>query len=201
MSFDRLFKLGLLIAGGCFLLMPGVYPFSDQASSPQKDIKIVKEPARHRFIDDFGLSDIQKKSLEENRNRSKKQIELLHKQMRDKMELIKREFEKDKFNPSVVRHINEDIKIIQARMMDERISSMLAVRNILTSEQFKKFAVKMGEMGDKFRGRKDEFKFNGMPAGDYKKERTLAPGSGPGLEAPANVTSPIPVADELVNKK
>jgi Spy/CpxP family protein refolding chaperone len=201
MRFDRLFKLGFLFAAGCFLLIPGVYPSSDLSSQPQNDAKISKDrPVRHDFGDDLGLSAEQKKFLEENRSESKKQLGLLHKQMREKMEMIKQEFEKEKFSPSAVRHINEEIKTIQARMMDERLSSMLAVCKILTHEQFRKFAAKMGEMGEKFRDRKDEFKPKGAAVREHDKFG-MDTHKQDYLGHEGNVSAEIPAVDISANKK
>jgi Spy/CpxP family protein refolding chaperone len=100
---------------------------------------------------DLGITDEQKKLLEANQTKHREQTKALYAQMRQKGTLLQQELEKKELNMQVITQTNNEIKQIQAQMLDDRLESILEVRKILTPEQFKKFEDKINERMEHFK--------------------------------------------------
>lgn len=114
--------------------------------------------AEKRIYASLGLSEEQKKLLEENRDRHREVVKALSVQMREKIDLIRQELQKEQFNTEEILKANNELKALQAQLLDERIESILAVRKILTPEQFRKFMIKTKEGGSHFRKKSEWLK-------------------------------------------
>ncbi len=88
---------------------------------------------------DLNLAEEQKKLLEENRKSHKEEARALFKDMRQKRDALRQELEKGALNMDNINQINNELKKLQAEMLDHRLAGVLEVRKILTPEQFKKF--------------------------------------------------------------
>lgn len=105
---------------------------------------------RQEIYSNLGLTDQQKKLLEENKNRYRGQSRALYAQMRQKMNSLRQELEKSEFDIQKIYQINNELKQLQAQMVDNRLESILEVRKILPPGQFKKFEDKMNERMGRF---------------------------------------------------
>lgn len=112
-----------------------------------------KEARRQELYKDLNLSDEQKKALEENKSKGREQMKALFTDMRAKREAIRQELQKDTLDMAKIDQINGELKNLQAQLLDHRLEHILAVRKILTPEQFKKFISKMEEKSQEWKGK------------------------------------------------
>jgi len=109
--------------------------------------------AKRQLYNDLGLTDEQRKLLKENKNKHRERTKSLFSQIHEKADLIRQQLQKDQLNTEEIYQTNNELKKLQAQMLDDRLESILEVRKILTPEQFKKFIVKMEERTGHFENR------------------------------------------------
>ena len=126
-------------------------------SGPQPKDAVAKKSGtkQQELYNDLGLTDQQRKLLDENRNRHREQAKALFTQMRQKMALLRQELEKNELNMQAVYQANNELKQLQAQMLDGRLERVLEVRKILTPEQFKKIEYKMNGRMERFKNRRE----------------------------------------------
>ena len=139
-----------------------IYAASPNPAAKQEEAFIKKIDAkRQEIFNDLGLTDGQRKLLEENKNKHREETKVLFTQLRQKMTLLRQELEKSELNMQAIYQINNEVKQLQAQMLDNRLERILKVRKILTPEQFKKFEDKMNERMEHFKNKhernKEEF--------------------------------------------
>jgi len=101
------------------------------------------EAEQQQLYRELGLTEGQKKMLQENRNKHREKARALFAQARDKMDLIRQELQEDELDMERIYRINNELKNLQAQMFDDRLEDILEVRKILTPEQFEEFDAKM----------------------------------------------------------
>ena len=157
--FIRKLKIIIFLAIGALMLAASlVYASSDSPERRPQNENEFKEDMnarRKQLYEGLGLTEGQKKLLEENRKKSRGREEVLFKEMRGKMEMIRRELQNETLNMEVIYRINNDLKQIQAQMLDDRLEGILEVRKILTPEQFKKFEDKVNERMEHFKNKRE----------------------------------------------
>ncbi|MDE2221645.1 MAG: periplasmic heavy metal sensor [Candidatus Omnitrophica bacterium] len=87
----------------------------------------------------LNLTDEQKKELEANKQQHRSVMLEEHRQMKAAREALREELMKPQLDMAKIHRLHDRIKTVVARMEDERLSSILGVRVILTPEQFNKF--------------------------------------------------------------
>jgi len=85
------------------------------------------------------LTDDQKKQLESNKQEHRAKMENARQQMKADKDAMQAELMKPQLDMAKVNQVHEQIKALQSQMEDDKLSSILAVRSILTPEQFLKF--------------------------------------------------------------
>jgi Spy/CpxP family protein refolding chaperone len=121
------------------------------------------EARREEFYKELGLNEEQKKALKENKDKHRKEKKELFESMHEKMKLMHEELGQENLDMTKINQIQDDLKAVQAKMIDQRLAHILEVRKILTPEQFKKFSEKMKDhkkrgghqWGKKMKGTKD----------------------------------------------
>ena len=131
-----------------------IYAASPNPAAKQEEAFIKKIDAkRQEIFNDLGLTDGQRKLLEENKNKHREETKVLFTQLRQKMTLLRQELEKSELNMQAIYYINNEVKQLQVQMLDNRLERILKVRKILTPEQFKKFEDKMNERMEHFKNK------------------------------------------------
>ena len=97
----------------------------------------------------LNLTEDQKKSLEENKKKNRGSKKEIFEKLRSNREALNSELMKPELDMNKVNEIQSQLKNLQSQMADERLSSILEVRKILTPEQFKKFNSLMGQHKDR----------------------------------------------------
>ena len=85
------------------------------------------------------LTDDQKKLLEANKQQRRGIMQRTRQEMKAAREAFQAEMMKPQLDMAKINAIHDQIKTLQSQLEDNRLSSILAVRAILTPEQFSKF--------------------------------------------------------------
>jgi len=132
-----------------------IYAASPIPRAQQKEAFMKKMDAKRQEIyNNLGLTNEQRKLLEENKNKHREQTKALFAQLRQKMNSLRQELEKSELNIQEIYQTNNELKQLQAQMLDNRLERILEVRKILTPEQFKKFEDKMNERTEHFKNKR-----------------------------------------------
>jgi Spy/CpxP family protein refolding chaperone len=87
----------------------------------------------------LNLTDDQKKQLEANKQQHRAKMESARQVMKANREALQEELMKTQLDMPRIEEIHGQIKSLQAQMEDVKLNSILAVRAILTPEQYSKF--------------------------------------------------------------
>ncbi len=87
----------------------------------------------------LNLTDDQKKQLEVNKQEHRVRMENIRQAMKTDKQMLKEELMKPRLDSPKINAIHNQIKSLQNQMEDNKLDSILAVRTILTPEQFLKF--------------------------------------------------------------
>ncbi|MFA5271717.1 MAG: Spy/CpxP family protein refolding chaperone [Candidatus Omnitrophota bacterium] len=125
-----------------FTLMSAAY-----AADNPTQTKPVREKSREQFSKELNLTPEQQSKLTENRKAQRKNLAQLRKAVKENEAKLREALKVPGVTKSSVQPIANEIKSLQAQLIDSRIESILAVRQILTPEQ----VVKFDQMADKYR--------------------------------------------------
>jgi Spy/CpxP family protein refolding chaperone len=135
-----------------------VISYQAKAQGPQNDQKGQGKEVRHRamkkVVEDLGLTEEQQEQMKEHRDQNHQKMRETHEKMRQARQALKTELEKEKSNNKAINEISTSLKTMQADMVDNRIKSILELKEVLTYEQFKQFGEKtrkLHEKGKEFR--------------------------------------------------
>lgn len=139
MSFKKILFAAVLMTG--MLMGPQVYADEGTGKSMGKwgQWGEWREKKTQEIYNQLGLTDEQKKKLEENKLNNKDQRKSLYEKARDFKASLRQELMKPALDMNKINEIQAQIKANQAQITDDRFNSVLEVRKILTSEQFSKF--------------------------------------------------------------
>ena len=129
--------LGLVIASNSFAADKSCAQDKESAVSGEKHKKM--EGGRQKVWDQLNLTPEQKKQLEENKAKNKETMKATFEKMKSAKESLKAELMKPALDMNKINNIQSQVKALQNQMTDNRLSSMLEVRKVLTREQFEKF--------------------------------------------------------------
>ncbi|MFC1576206.1 Spy/CpxP family protein refolding chaperone [Candidatus Omnitrophota bacterium] len=94
---------------------------------------------------ELGLTPEQSEALKAERTEFKDKNKELRTELRAKRTALKDELQKDTINRAVVDNIINDIANLQRSKLTSRVDKIVAMKSILTPEQFKKLQAKMHE--------------------------------------------------------
>ena len=149
-NFRNFILSGIFVCG--FLTVPVAHAAnadnlkSDPAGFSQKRHE-GKEGRSQEIFNELKLSDQQKQQLDDNKAKSRKQMEATLEKMRSFREALNQELMKSALDMNKINEIQVQIKAVQAEMVDGHLQSILEVRKILTPEQFTKFLLMMDKRG------------------------------------------------------
>ncbi len=91
------------------------------------------------ILNKIGLSEGQKKQLEANSIRDKKETRVLFTNMAGHRDALTTELMKPELDINKINQIQANIKATQNQLTDKRLNALIEIRKILTLEQFKKY--------------------------------------------------------------
>jgi Spy/CpxP family protein refolding chaperone len=134
MNIQRLI-LALVMAG--ILAMPA---FAKEGEARKSGSKY------QEFLKELNLSEEQIKQIETNKQKQKELSKTLRDQIRSQREVMRQELMKAELDMGKIDVIQTQLKTLYAQQMDNRLSSILEIRKILTPEQFNQFLLKMKQL-------------------------------------------------------
>ncbi|MCX5656811.1 MAG: periplasmic heavy metal sensor [Candidatus Omnitrophica bacterium] len=92
-----------------------------------------------RVFKELNLTPEQEKKLEENRKAQGEEMTKLHMAIKEKQAKLQEELKNPLVTRATIEPLVNEIKFLQAELIDRRIGGIFAVKEILTPEQFSRF--------------------------------------------------------------
>lgn len=131
-----------------------------------------KGKGKERVFQELNLTPEQKKQLEVNRSAQRQETEKLFNAIKQKQEQLRQALNNPAATQSSIAPLANEVKSLQAELLDNRIRGILAVKTILTPEQFVKFQEmaknRQGKKGERFLNKRQEGK--GAPRSESANE-------------------------------
>jgi Spy/CpxP family protein refolding chaperone len=96
-----------------------------------------------KVIQELGITEEQKKQLEQNKQKSFETEKQLRKEIQKKQALLREEIAKGETDIEKIKQIHNEIKDLLIKKEDNRLNSILEVRDILSPEKFAEFHKKI----------------------------------------------------------
>ena len=109
--------------------------------------------AKENVFKELNLTPEQQQKLEENRKLQRQEMTELHSAMQEKQKQLQQELSSPGVNMETIDPLVNEIKTLQARLIDRRIKGIFTVKSILTPEQFAKFQQMTQQWQEKRKGR------------------------------------------------
>ncbi len=150
-------NMGLMIVGilAAFLAVNLVYAQDYAQGKKEAGRTECKAVDGGRMEKALKLTPEQQQKLQDNRRAQRERMSQLLKALKEKQQILQQELKKPSVTKASLAPILTEIKSIQAQLIDSRVEGILAVKEILTPEQFAKFqemaANKQKGMRERFR--------------------------------------------------
>ncbi len=121
--------------------------FSQPPGGPCETGDIRKERMAYRMQameERLGLSDAQKELLEAHREKQWEAAAELRTRLRETRNALKAELTKTELDDAKIDLLQDEVKSLQAQIVDSRLAGILEVRDILTPDQFSEFLALKG---------------------------------------------------------
>ncbi len=135
-------RLFITAVAACMMMLTASNAHAQFFGRNGKDKEQMRQKMEARMQEVFeqlGLSEEQKKLLEENKARHKSQSETLRREQKESMKMMGEELKKKDLNNEQIDALRARFKSLRDQMEDERFNAIIEVRKILTQEQFAKF--------------------------------------------------------------
>ena len=108
-------------------------------AQPQGTAKEKFSQKKEQMFKELNLTPEQQKKLDENREVQRLEMEKLHNALKEKQAKLQEELKNSAVSKATLEPLVNEIKSLQAKLIDNRVNGILAVKEILTPEQFAKF--------------------------------------------------------------
>ncbi|MFH1441519.1 MAG: Spy/CpxP family protein refolding chaperone [Candidatus Omnitrophota bacterium] len=122
-----------------------------------------------RIFEKLNLTPEQQKSLEGNRKIQREKMKELRAAMKEKQEQLQQALREPSADKASVEPIVNEIKTLQAQSLEYRIDGILAVKQILTPEQYAQFQQMVGKYKEGRKGRFQDWRKKGKFHTDTNK--------------------------------
>ena len=137
MNVKRLIVYVGVIAGLCAGSMIQAQMY-DHWGKDGKEMGERRKELGDKIIKELDLTAEQEKQMKEQREKTGKKNKAIRKELGEKMKKLKEELEKKDVDRRKIDAIAEEIKTLKGSLIDQRIDSVLAMKQILTTEQYEK---------------------------------------------------------------
>ena len=143
------------------LILAVVLTVSGAAYAMQKDgYKHYGDEQKRDVFKALNLTQEQQKNLEENRNAQREEMKKLRAAMKEKQTQLQQALKDPSTDRVSVEPIVNEIKSLQAQSIELRVNGILAVKNILTPQQYAEFQQIMDKRKEGRKGRFSEQRKN-----------------------------------------
>lgn len=135
-------KLGKVLFGSLSAVLLIALPLAQAQNAPGPDSSVQEDHHGERIqgvFSQLNLTDDQKRQLEVNKQQQRARMQIARQTMKISREELQEELMKPDLDMTKINAVHSRIKSLLSRMEDDRLSSILTVRAILTPEQFLKF--------------------------------------------------------------
>ncbi len=115
------------------------FAFSAAYGQEQEGFKQHGEEQFGKIVKELNLAPEQQKSLEENRKAQREEMKKTHLEIKEKHAKLREALKNPDVTRAAVEPLVNEIKLLQAQLIDRRINGIFTVKEILTKEQFVKF--------------------------------------------------------------
>lgn len=129
------------------------YAGDNYDKSPMRDRHGIDKAGKEELFKGLDLTTEQRDKLKAHREKTKGEMKAIHEQMREKKLALKTELDKQIIDKAKIADIATQLKTLSAQMVDQRINSILSLKEILTPEQFQKMHARMEEKMSKHGGK------------------------------------------------
>jgi len=136
-------KFKIICAGFLGMYLMAACPVVAHAQSDQGSFQEHVSQKLEDIFSQLNLTDDQKKQLQANKQQHRARMQEDRQSIKLSKEALQEELMKPQLDMPKILKIHSQIKALQSKMEDDRLGSILAVRSILTSEQFIKFVTMM----------------------------------------------------------
>lgn len=120
----------------------------------QEGFKQYSEEQYGKIVKELSLAPEQQKSLEENRKAQREEMKKTRSEIKERHAQLREALKNPDVTRAAVEPLVNEIKSLQAQLIDRRIDGIFTVKAILTKEQFVKFQQLMEKQHEK---RKEHF--------------------------------------------
>ncbi len=152
MDTRKVVVLSMLISGFCVFSSAQAEDKADWGGKRHEKM----EKKIQEIYSQLNLTPEQKKALESNKSGNHQKRKAVFEKMRTYREALNQELMKPNLDMAKINDIQNNIKALQSQMADERLQSILAVRKILSVEQFTNFIAQMKKSPPEYRGREEK---------------------------------------------
>lgn len=129
--------------------------FTGGAAYAQMDCAGKQGDNKHmgRMFRELNLTSEQQQKLEDNRKAQREGMMKLRASIKEKYAQLQKDLKDQAVTKAAVTPLVNEIKSLQAQLVDNRINGIFAVKEILTPEQFAKFQQQAGQMKERMKSR------------------------------------------------
>ncbi len=124
----------------------------------QRDDLEHREKMMNKLAKELGLTPEQQQQIKKQHNQQKEKGKALRNEIRQKRLALKEELEKQDIDKRKIYLLIAEIEGLMGDQLEQRVEGILAMREILTPEQFKKLENERKEMREKLEKRKERRK-------------------------------------------
>jgi len=117
-------------------------------AQPQGGYQQRDDKQKEHIFKELNLTPEQLKKLEENRKAQRQEVEKLFSALKEKQARLQETLKNPAVTRAIVDPLANEIKSLQAQLIDHRIGGIFAVKEILTPGQFAKFQQMMEKPGE-----------------------------------------------------
>jgi len=143
-------------------------------AQPQGGYQQRGDKQKEHILKELNLTPEQQQKLEENRKAQRQEIEKLSVALKEKQAKLKEALKNPAVTKVTVEPLANEMKSLQAQLVDHRINGIFAVKEILTPEQFVKFQQMIEKSGEGRKGRLQKLHERRRSASRDWKERKPA---------------------------
>jgi len=118
-------------------------------AQPDRECRGGERGQREDVFKALNLTPEQQKKLDDNRKAQRDDVKNIFTAIKEKQLKLQDELKKPDINKAAVDSLANEIKSLQGQLVDHRINGILAVKGILTPEQFSKFQGMMEQNKEK----------------------------------------------------
>lgn len=130
-----------LLAVGSMIVAQPLYAWWGEGDVNRKED--FKKGRKENFVQQLDLSEEQQKSLREYSKGYQQRSQELKAKLNEQNRMLKELLKDPHFDEAQARQVAEQIHMIRAEMMNDRINKTIHMRSILTPEQYQQFFQKM----------------------------------------------------------